>query len=269
MKSLVNAALLSSAALLSACGGGAAIDRTGEPTVVSQGLNTGNLEPTYDAVADTLVASDGAVILVYDPETDYDNGAIKGYLRGPHNSCSIGAGCYDVAAYGETSNGSGTASYINSTIAGYEAAATFIERTGTTEVPTTGTASYTGDYSAMVYYITLGDPVYNDVISGDAALDADFSDMTISGAISNRVDDDLRTYADVSFTVSDISGGAFGGTATGGELIGSVSTTSDGTYSGLLTGDTATEAVGSVYLLREDNNQERYERGIFIVEQTP
>jgi len=269
MKSLVSAALLSSAALVSACGGGgSAIDTTGEPTVVSQGLNTGNLEPSYDATADSLAASDGSTVLVYLPKTDYDNGAIKGYLRGPHSSCSIvGPGCYDVAAYGETSNGSGTASYINSTIAGYEAAATFIERTGTTDVPTSGTASYTGDYSAMNYYVTVGDPVYNYVIHGEATLDANFNTMTISGTISNREDQDSRIYKDITFLESGISGGAFGGTATGGELDAPPSTTSNGTYSGLLTGDTAGEAVGSVYLERFDGTQDRFERGIFIAEQ--
>lgn len=277
MKSLVSAALLSSAALVSACGGGgSAIDTTGEPTVVSQGLNTGNLQPgEVGRDTFTFVASDGSEVLVYLRNNDFDKGAIWGYI----NEDSVVKTWNDVAAYGETFTGAGTASYITSTEDGLQAAATFLERVGTTEVPTSGTPSFEGDYSGVIYYVTVGDPVESAVIHGDAALDANFDFMTISGTISNRTDLKERTYADVSFVESDISDGAFGGTATGGATTtdGSTSSTSNGNYSGLLTGDIAGEVVGSVYLERidtirvdpEGNDvlQSRFERGIFIAEQ--
>lgn len=258
-KYLAFCALLTSVAALTACGSSStAVNRVAEPIVTQSGENVGNLAVSYNEGDNTLTITDGVVVYTYaaDPDGDGDYGAIKGYLR----QTSLFA---DYALRGVTPSGSGEAFLVNATEDGYEAAAIFLNRVETTNMPVSGTAFYAGDYSGVYFIITDENSVWQDNITGRVTLDANFTDSSLSGLIYNRVSV-FGGMDNVVLSASSISNGAFSGTTSGGS--GGNYTASDGTYEGLFTGADADEVIGSISIPMTDINRPGFETGIFVVE---
>ena len=255
-------ALLAAFAALSACTGNSLIADT---TATQSGDNVGNLAVSYNEVDNTLTVTDGEVEYTYDANiyNDYgDNGAIASYMRSADDDWD------DYALRGETSSGSGEVFLVNSTENGYEAAATFLSRLETTNLPASGTASFAGDYSGVFFGDEVEDSVWYDNIIGDVTLDANFSDSTVSGFIVNRVSESHGALDNVALSASSISNGAFSGTASGGGGGGAGPlVASDGTYEGMFTGADASEVIGSINIPMNDNNYTGFEMGIFIAEE--
>ena len=192
-----------------------------------------------------------------------DNGAIAGFFKDENDE-----GWKDILLRGETSSGSGEAFLVNSTENGYEAAATFLNRLETTNLPTSGTASFSGDYSGVFFGNEDEDSVWYQNITGDVTLDANFSDSTVSGSITNRINGYGGVEQDdVALSVSSISNGAFSGTASGGGGGNQNNVASDGTYEGMFTGADATEVIGSINIPMTGDSRVGFEMGIFIAEE--
>jgi hypothetical protein len=257
---LTLSALLASFAALSACGG-----NTVDPNAIQSGENVGNLAVSYNEVDNTLTVTDGVVEYTYSRGAQAlgDNGAIEGFDNTDGDDLWT-----DAALRGETSSGSGEAFLVNSTKNGYEAAATFLNRLETPNLPTSGMASFSGDYSGLYLGTEDEDSVWYDNITGDVTLDANFSDSTVSGSITNRIDEYSAARDDVALSVSSISNGAFSGTASGGGGGGGDNyVASDGTYEGMFTGADATEVIGSINIpMTSDSHVGGFEMGIFIAE---
>jgi hypothetical protein len=262
---LTLSALLASFAALSACGG-----ITADPNATQSGENVGNLAVSYNAVDTTLIVTDGVVEYTYARDTEGDNGSIAGFVR----NAETAENWLDYSLRGETSSGSGEAFLVNSTENGYEAAATFLNRLETPNLPTSGTASFSGDYSGVVFENDDEDSVWHDIITGDATLDANFSDSTVSGSIINRDSDLTGDRDNVTLSVSSISNGAFSGTASGGGggdagpgFSGANFVRGDGTYEGMFTGADASEVIGSINIPMTSDGYSGFEMGIFIAEE--
>ena len=127
-------------------------------------------------------------------------------------------------------------------------------RSTAAEVPTTGSATYSGNYAGL---ISDGAGVAS-VMSGNVALSANFAGSTVSGAISNREETSRDgTRGSISSPKSlDLAGiigaaGNFSGTATGGEFADGT-TTSGGQFVGMFGGDGGNEAVGAVTIEHQD-----------------
>jgi hypothetical protein len=254
---LTLSALLASFAALSACGG-----NTADPNAIQSGENVGNLAVSYNEVDNTLTVTDGVVEYTYVQNSYGDNGAIAGFDK-PEND----DGWFDYSLRGETSSGSGEAFLVNSTENGYEAAATFLNRLETPNLPTSGTASFSGDYSGVYFGNEDEDSVWYENITGDVTLDANFSDSTVSGSITNRINSYAAVHDDVALSVSSISNGAFSGTASGGGGGDDNYVASDGTYEGMFTGADATEVIGSINIPMTGGGYVGFEMGIFIAEE--
>jgi hypothetical protein len=256
--SLILYALLASFASLSACGNKL------DPNATQSGENVGNLSVSYNEVNNTLTVTDGVVEYTYARDSEGDNGAIAGFKK------RSSADSYnDYSLRGETSSGSGEAFLVNSTENGYEAAATFLNRLETTNLPTSGTASFSGDYSGVYFANKEEDSVWWDIITGDVTLDANFSDSTVSGSIINRDSDETGDRDNVTLSVSSISNGAFSGTASGGGggSPNGIYVVSDGTYEGMFTGADASEVIGSINIPMTNDRYSGFEMGIFIAEE--
>ena len=256
--SLILYALLASFAALSACGG-----ITVDPTAIQSGENVGKLAVSYNEVDNTLTVTDGVVEYTYARDSLADNGSIVGLIRFT-DSWS------DYSLRGETSSGSGEAFLVNSTENGYEAAATFLNRLETPNLPTSGTASFSGDYSGVYFANMEEDSVWMEIITGDVTLDANFSDSTVSGSIINRDSVESGDLDNVTLSASSISNGAFSGTASGGGDGDGNYVASDGTYEGMFTGAVGSEVIGSINIpiINADHSpNDGFEMGIFIAEE--
>ena len=255
---LTLSALLASFAALSACGNKL------DPNATQSGENVGNLSVSYNEVNNTLTVTDGVVEYTYARDSEGDNRAIAGFKRSSADSRN------DYALRGETSSGSGEAFLVNSTENGYEAAATFLNRLETPNLPTSGTASFSGDYSGVYFANMEEDSVWMDNITGDATLDANFSDSTVSGSIINRDSVESGDLDNVTLSASSISNGAFSGTASGGGDGDGNYVASDGTYEGMFTGAVGSEVIGSInipIISSEYAPNGGFEMGIFIAEE--
>lgn len=131
-----------------------------------------------------------------------------------------------------------------------------VEGTGTTSLPTNGTASFTGGYLGLTS-TTIGALHSSIPIFGIADLNADFATLSISGTIFRRLQTagGLPTlYAPIVLNPATIqASGTFSGTATGGENTplfpgGPVKSTSGGGFKGVLVGNTGNEVVGGLVL---------------------
>ena len=147
--------------------------------------------------------------------------------------------------YAETASGSGAASFFVNSRAGV--AGTMFSRLSETRLPDSGTAEFSGQYTAV---LVGSDARPASRIAADATLMADFAAGSVSGEITNRRAE-LGPSTRLILGPAGISDGAFTGTATGGELISgstisSGTTTMTGSYAGLFTGANGAEVVGGV-----------------------
>lgn len=130
-----------------------------------------------------------------------------------------------------------------------------------TTLPVSGTATFQGDYVGVEY--NDSDFGTNRGVQGDLEMSADFSDMTISGIISNRSYDHVAAIAgapahviagsDITLATTDITDTAsFAGMAADGHRT--------GTYEGLVAGETGNEVAGAVVI----GNGTETEMGVFM-----
>lgn len=165
-----------------------------------------------------------------------------------------------------------------------------------TELPTEGTAIYSGKYVGFSGVGTEGGPQLPiAAIKGDVGLNVDFAAESVGGSITERllvytVDRDTGEtrfggpLQDVTLNTAVLnSNGTFTGTATGGTVTSlaedtniEILTPTSGTYAGILGGATGNEAVGGVQLTTiykrvngdpQDPNLSRIESGLFHADQ--
>lgn len=128
-------------------------------------------------------------------------------------------------------------------------------RSTPTSVPTTGSATYVGNYAGLLVFIS--DDSVPVAIDGTVTLNvADFPAATIAGSITDRdlfvsstgVENPVD-LADVALTGTISADGTFSGTTTGGESLsgfGGPHTADAGTFEGIIGGATGSEVVGGL-----------------------
>lgn len=250
-----NAIILGASTLaLGACsssGGGGTLNGP----IVSQfhGDLPADLTVTYDAVADEYTIESGGETVVLTS----GGASTPGFAAYEDN---VASGYY----IKETDSGSAFGAIIGSDDAGLNLVGVHFGRLTETERPTEGTASYSGEYVAILADAT--DHGDEGRVLGDAMLTADFGNMSIEGTISNRTIDGDE-FADVileSTTIDDTA--AFSGTATGGRYAhgSNVGTTSNGSYVGLITGANGEDLVGGLRIDHVIDGDNLIEAGVFI-----
>jgi hypothetical protein len=125
-------------------------------------------------------------------------------------------------------------------------------RIGATDLPNSGSATFTGTYAgvlnspsgSVIFYERVG------LIRGDATLTADFDAATISGRITDRIDSRGITYNPLDLTQSGIdpTDGSFGASTSGGLSTQPGYISASGSYEGLIVGAQGQETVGGVTL---------------------
>ncbi|MBL8631098.1 MAG: transferrin-binding protein-like solute binding protein, partial [Rhodospirillaceae bacterium] len=123
----------------------------------------------------------------------------------------------------------------------------------TAQVPTAGTATFTGGATGFLYGATTADSL---AIQGNATLNVDFAARTVSGGISSITASSVTgntqagTIGNITLSAGTISGATFTGTATGTALTGAVQdiNASTGQFGGAFYGPNAQEAAGSFAL---------------------
>lgn len=229
------------AVILSACG-------TTSPAVdlapVTQQIGSDFTELTFDSNGGLTGVSINGMPQILSQDSGGDHGVVKAFA----------GGSTVFAAIGDTGDSYFYASATNGTVSAHGTVA--YVRKNTTSMPTTGSASYTGDYAG---FLRLDGAPTNNVtyrIRGDLNLSADFAANSVSGGISNRVfhvpgTNALaagNTTADVTLAAAPIdANGAFTGATSGGIITNAATWTPPvGTYSGLISGATGNEVVGGL-----------------------
>lgn len=151
----------------------------------------------------------------------------------------------------------------------------FYDRTAPTQLPTTGSATFEGDYVGMLISAASQGSVFALGFQGDAALDVDFGDGTVEGNITNRELITLSTGTVVVDTsVEDMilaptsltAEGSFLGDVSGGAYSVGVNTSTvsaASTYQGLVAGADADELVGGVSAIHTITGDQALEVGAF------
>ncbi|SFR31910.1 hypothetical protein SAMN04488005_0207 [Yoonia tamlensis] len=119
-----------------------------------------------------------------------------------------------------------------------------LTRTGTTVIPATGSAAYSGTYGAIV--VDGSRDLSPETVSGTATLTVNFAYDSVTGMITNRVFDGTTAADDVTLNLTDLVDGAFVGSTSGGALNSGGLVAADGTYTGLIVGPNGEAIVGAV-----------------------
>lgn len=214
-----------------------------------------NLTVTYDSETELVTISDGENSLEM---SDVGFSPAPGFTV--YNTGNT------FAVFGLTSSGAGfasaTASNAGDVFGGAVGGA--YGRLSDTEMPNSGSATYSGSYQAVLAYETNSDAF--DLVRGSIDMTADFDANSISGKITERVGLN-EEFADVTLNSADIQAGAFSGTTTGGELLGNqVYSAENGSYSGLFVGANGQEIVGGVMIEQGFFGDDFVEVGAFILE---
>lgn len=253
MKCLSKTAAMSALALAGCAGGSGA----GDPTYGPAGLFVGNGPPvsvTYDD--ETLTISDGTDDVTLERAPDVAQLArFRGYFAtnqatGVVATTQSGEGAVWVMWWGEKG-----------------LVGTHHARLGDTQLPTGGSASYSGEYAAVL--TTSENTLFGPVLRGDVTLDANFADNTISGLITERrAVSSIVNLEDTELRPGTIGNGAFSGETSGGRALDApfIVSVGDGTYEGLFTGPDGEEAVGSVVIPHVFSGQAVTERGAFVAD---
>lgn len=236
--------------LLTACGG------SGGPTTVDIAAGTDSIggaatEITFDpATEQYTVAVDGTEV-VMDRLPAYDNGTFL---------AARGASDLEYGLYVSEGDNSSVVVFRPNFVDITGGPSTSFVRTGPDTLPTSGTATLTGDYQGIVQGGTATDVFL--LIDGDMSLEVDFDDATISGSITDRIplnpETNGRMFDGTPPVINDLElpetaiseTGTFGGVIDSGafELHGDTAVVVDGAFEGLLA-DNGTEAVGGVSLI--------------------
>jgi len=142
------------------------------------------------------------------------------------------------------------------------------KRIGETSIPVKGVALMRGEYAGVISEQNSIN-AFHDVdnfVEGEAAIEFNFGNNTMSGEIFNRrvLDESGRIFNNspgtrtVTLQQTAINAdGSFGGSTSGGSVISSNfanETSPQGSFSGLLTGPNANETVGSVSIVHENTS---------------
>lgn len=235
-----------------------------EPKVQRFGNLSDDITVAFDEAGDTvLVTTNGppvsaarAVATSFEltRESEYDTGAFAGYV----NTGQASAG-----HLAQTSSGGGYAGVVISASLGGMAGGEF-GRIGETTLPASGSAQFTGSYAGWF----VGDAGYIPAnhLGGDVALMADFDSNQISGAITNRtISDSPFELEDLMLNATEINGGEFAGTTSGGVYTYPDATVSNGKYSGMIVGADGQEIVGGV-TMEHDFDGVYLEVGAFVAD---
>ncbi len=243
-------------------GGGGSDPETPSPETVaaaqvSMGIVPSMVTVDYDEATNVLTVTDGVTTRELAARAFYDTPGFAGYYvssTGQH----YGSGA-------ETSSGGGRVAVVTSPSTSLSVSGAFMERTGDTVVPVTGTATYTGDYAS--WFVTASGLSGSRLVTGAATLNVDFADSSVDGMITDRENHfSSETFADIVLVEGSIVDGQFSGTTTGGGSSIAGATAAAGEYLGLLTGANAEEAVGGVHLTHTISGTDYVETGAFVVE---
>jgi hypothetical protein len=240
--------------VLAACGGSTSVPFR---TISERTVSNASLGFTVDrlSVADQISFDpnpETETALTFVRDTDRDLNGFEGYATADGSSIYMRSG---------SGNSSVAVIVSDQTVAeGY--AGTVIARNAPTDLPLSGTASYTGDYAALVTNEATGEHVTT--ITGDVALTAEFENFSVSGIIDDRQFASGETLADLTLITSGVpfvdgvsTGFTSGGNASGTEAV-------DGFFSALIAGPSAGEVVGSVRLNHETDDADLIEHGAFV-----
>ncbi|MEJ6396808.1 hypothetical protein [Yoonia sp. 208BN28-4] len=239
--------LLAAVSACSSSGGGTEIRR-------SVTADTGQTGPapvtvTEETGTDRLLVQTDGVLFEFSEVAAYNNGTFVA-ARNPT--------AREMAVFESESDASSVVLFRPNPAPGNAPSITY-SRLGMTDIPAAGSATLTGDYQAFFQSGTLAPLSY--LASGDAAMVVNFTDESVAGSITNRQLRDLSDnsvlptggLADLTLDMATLDdAGGFSGTTTGGALTlpGFPDPAFEvlGTYSGLLAGETADEAVAGVTL---------------------
>lgn len=138
-----------------------------------------------------------------------------------------------------------------------------LTRTGTTIVPATGSATYSGTYAGIVVQ-GIRD-MAPETVSGIASIDVDFAEFDVSGQITDRFYDGATAAEDVALNISELTDGAFTGTTSGGDLNSGGLVAADGAYTGLIVGANSENIIGAVTIDHAGGGQSFVEQGGMIL----
>lgn len=238
--------LFAVAALGGCGGGGVGTNPTTAVTKTYGEVPSGTLPTiTYNAGADSFtVAGSSTADLTRAASSDLPG--FQAYSNGSDYIWVSSSSRDATALFGSVDNGTGK-------IAGSR-----YQRISAGTVPTSGSASYTGNYGAVLVN-SAGKT--QKVIKGDASLTANFGTGSVGGSITNRQYYDTPNTATASGTLNNMtlsgaaldSGGNFsGGTASGGEFSVGADTTSGGGYAGLIGGANGSQISGGVKITHDN-----------------
>ena len=97
---------------------------------------------SYDAMTDTISITDDDITDTLEANTLLDTQGFTGYRDSFFAS---------FASRAETSSGNGVVTVVVSQDSAFGVSGTFLERTGETTIPTTGTANFTGNYLSLIH----------------------------------------------------------------------------------------------------------------------
>lgn len=246
---------------LAACGGGGSTTAATRTSIET--LPSGKSLPTvtYDSTNDSISLSNGTNLT---RDTKVDLGDFHAYTDGSNSFY-----WRDASASGALWAGFGSVTDNGSQVAGVE-----FHRNGYANIPSSGTASYSGAYGGIITDQN-GNLNGNGAVSGSVALQADFGAATVNGSITNRnfygnadTSTPTATLGDLSLSGGAIDGnGFFKGTATGGAATTFTDTTSQGIFTGEFGGATGNEAVGAVQINHTTSAGTFVETGAFVAKQ--
>jgi hypothetical protein len=241
-------AILPLCGLLGACGGGGTLpgDQTSAPAS-DPGFDvpTITLTPQEIQTSRTVRPEFAVTRPIYDPETDTITVAIRTLQRVADDLMPAGFAAYEGttsarrAVRGETRGGHAFA-VRQEGIADQTVAARF----GKTEMPTLGRGTFTGSYAG-----TLGtrDAENRGTIVGNASFEVDFGERELSGVIDKRINQNGREFEDLTLGQARIDDqGSFQAFTSGGRSPFLGHTSTDGSYGGLVVGDTGDGLVGGL-----------------------
>ena len=206
----------------------------------------GDVTASYDSGADTVTVSKngaGSLTLV--------NSGSVGSTPGYSNTTTF-------ALRQTTGSGKGAVVTIASPDAELGIVGVIVTRAEAVEVPSSGTANYSGEYSGFL--VDASNKTAVGGISGMTCLTANFGAGNISGAIAGR----SLSLADVIIPSMPISGGGtFSGAITGGKGPGAGDTASNGQLLGMFADVGGGEIVGALRLDHNYSGTDYYEVGGF------
>ena len=193
---------------------------------------------------------------------------------------------FDFASFEVAEDGTGNALFIaetesarvNLTLLNDASTGVGYSRLVASGIPESGSAQFDGDYVALVQDSSDDDILL--VVNADAMLEIDFGSGAVSGVVSNRVARSIEDNAvldgvgrdDLVLTAGDLDpDGSFFGDVEGGNLDlsalsgGEVTTTSTGSFSGLVAGPKGEEVVGAASIFHDAGAAGNFfEEGAFI-----